>query len=105
MRPVKNTNDTLIHSPYPATGTIAEPVQVKYFLPKTVFIHPDDTHTVGVWDDEKQEWSTEYVSDLEYSPDECKLEFSLTKFAPVAYLQQKTTDYPYDSWYIRSTGD
>lgn len=34
-----------------------------------------------------------------------QLEFSLTKFAPLAYLQSKTTDYPYDSWYLRSIGD
>lgn len=72
---------------------------------KNIFIHKDDTPSIGVWDEEKQAWATEYVSDLEYSPDECKLDFSLTKFAPVAYLQAKTTDYPYDSWYLRSTGE
>lgn len=31
--------------------------------------------------------------------------FSTRKFAPIAYLQLKTTDFPYDSWYIRSIGD
>lgn len=105
MRPIKTTNDTLIHWPFPAPGSVAEPVSIRYFLPNYVFLHPDDTHSVGVWDEEKQAWSTEYVSDLEYHPDTRKLEFSLTKFAPVAYLQQKTTDYPYDSWYLRSIGE
>jgi hypothetical protein len=105
MRPIKTNDDTLILVPYPLPGSQPEPVQVFFFLPKSVYIHPDDKHTVGVWDDEKHEWSTEYVSDLEYHEPECKLGFSLTKFAPVAYLQAKTTDYPYDSWYLRSTGD
>jgi len=33
------------------------------------------------------------------------LEFSTRKFGPFAYLQLKTTDFPYDSWYIRCIGE
>ena len=31
--------------------------------------------------------------------------FSTRKFAPIAFLQPKTTDFPYDSWYIRCIED
>ena len=31
--------------------------------------------------------------------------FSTRKFAPIAYMQPKCTDFPYDSWDLRSIGD
>ena len=74
-------------------------------MPEYVYIHETDKPIIGVWDDEKQEWSTEYVLDIQLDRPTRQLDFSLTKFAPVAYLQSKTTDYPYDSWYLRQVAD
>ena len=71
----------------------------------TVFTTDNDEIQVGVWDEEQRVWSTEYIEDLQYNRKDRWLQFSTRKFAPIAYLQPKTTDYPYDSWYIRSIGN
>ena len=85
MRQIYSVEDTLELKPYPpATGQV-EPVPTHYFLPNYVYLNENDKPKIGVWDDEKQEWSTEYVVDTPAKP-ERKLEFALTKFAPIAYL-------------------
>lgn len=60
---------------------------------------------MGVWNEEEQRWSEDDIEGLEYKVEERTLEFNLKRFAPIAYLQSKTLDYPYDSWYIRTIGD
>ena len=72
-----------------------------YHLPDYVFITDNDENKVGVWDEDQQQWSTDYIDELTYKKSERELHFSTRKFAPIAYLQSKTCDFPYDSWYIR----
>ena len=107
MRQIHSTEDTLRLKPFPQPGAqvAADPVPAEYRLPDYVFVHEKDTPCVGVWDEEKEIWDTSEISDLTYDPKNKSLKFGLAKFAPLAYLQPKTLDYPYDSWYIRSTGD
>lgn len=104
MRQIHSTEDTLRYKPYPPSANAAEPVQTHFTLPDYVYTHEKDEPKIGVWDEETQAWSTEYVTEIEFDRVKRMLEFSLTKFAPVAYLQAKTTDYPYDSWCLRSIG-
>jgi hypothetical protein len=55
-------------------------------LPDYVFTTEDDAVKVGVWDSEKQEWSTDYIEDLARDMQKRQLEFNTRKFAPIAYL-------------------
>ena len=72
-----------------------------YSLPPYVFVSDTDEPRVAVWDDSTQAWSTDFIEDLEFNRKDKELIFSTRKFAPMAYIQSKCTDYPYDSWYIR----
>ena len=72
-----------------------------YFLPEYVYNHESDQVKVGVWDSDLQQWTTDYIEDLTFDKQKRQLDFQSRKFAPICYLQPKTTDFPYDSWYIR----
>jgi cancer susceptibility candidate protein 1 len=74
-------------------------------LPPNIYIHETDEHKVAVWDEAQMCWSSDYIEDLEYNRKEKELIFSTRKFAPMAYMQPKCTDFPFDSWYIRSIGE
>jgi hypothetical protein len=76
-------------------------VKATYKLADYVFTTEKDEIHIGVWDEEIEKWSMDYISDLQYDRQKRELEFSTRKFGPFAYLQLKTTDFPYDSWYIR----
>lgn len=70
-----------------------------------MFIGDTDEHRVAVWDELQEIWSTDYIEDLEFNKKDKQLVFSTRKFAPIAYIQPKCTDFPYDSWYIRCFTD
>lgn len=103
MRRIQSTEDSLreIKYPDPAVQVQTEAVPCVYTLPPYVFITDKDENKVGVWDDEQQQWSEDYIEDLDYHKKERQLVFNTRKFGPIAYLQSKTTDFPYDSWDIR----
>lgn len=107
MRKIQSIEDTLTEIPYPEpqSQVQADPVSVKYKLADHVFTTENDEINVGVWDVENRVWSSECIEDLTFDREKRWLDFSTRKFAPIAYLQPKTTDYPYDSWYLRSIGN
>jgi len=104
MRRVNSVADSLkeIYYPDPTSTVQTEAVPCVYKLPDYVFITDNDEKNVGVWDKEQQCWSTDYIEDLDYHKKERELVFNTRKFAPIAYLQSKTCDFPYDSWYLRT---
>jgi hypothetical protein len=61
-------------------------VQVVYRLPDYVFTTEKDEIKVGVWDDDQQQWSSDYIQDLTFDKTKRELDFTTTKFAPCAYL-------------------
>lgn len=105
MRKINSIEETMKEIPYPepASQVQADPVVVKYKLHETIFTTIDDEIKVGVWDAENRCWNTDSIEDLTFDREKRWLDFSTRHFAPIAYLQPKITDYPYDSWYIRST--
>mmetsp|Transcript_24178 Transcript_24178/g.23756 ORF Transcript_24178/g.23756 Transcript_24178/m.23756 type:complete len:114 (+) Transcript_24178:1091-1432(+) len=50
-------------------------------------------------------WRTELIGDLQYDKAAKKLEFTTKKLSPLAYIQPRTTDYPYKSWKLRCIED
>lgn len=88
MRQIHSTDDTLRLKPFPVPGqaVAADPVAAEYRLPDYVYIHPDDKPCIGIWDEEKQEWSQEDISDLTYDAKSKLLKFGIAKFAPFAYM-------------------
>jgi hypothetical protein len=107
LRKVQSIEETLKEIPYPepASQVQADPVQVKYRLGDHIFTTENDEIQIGVWDEENKVWTTDGIEDLTYDREKRLFDFSTRKFAPIAYLQPKTMDFPYDSWSIRSIGD
>jgi cancer susceptibility candidate protein 1 len=106
MRRIKSLEETLEEWPYPDPNqSQIEPIQVVYQLPPYVYIHETDEPRMAVWDDTQQCWSSDFIEDLEFNRKEKEITYSTRKFAPMAYMQAKCTDYPYDSWYIRCVGE
>ena len=104
MRRSQSVHQSLKEIPIPdptSNNQATDGVLCIYHLPDYVFITDNDENKVGVWDEEQQQWSTDYIDELTYKKNERELHFSTRKFAPIAYLQSKTCDFPYDSWYLR----
>lgn len=74
-----------------------------YKLPNYVFTTEDTTNVkIGVWDEESQSWTTDFISgELEFKKSSRTIEFATTKFAPIALLQSRCMDYPYENWSLR----
>jgi len=74
-----------------------------------VFIGDDITALkIGVWDAAKEEWSTDYIqfnNKTEARKDARQVNFTTTKFAPMAMLQSRCMDYPYQDWKLRCIED
>ena len=106
MRKILSTDDALKCINYPDTSSTsqADPVGVIVTLPSYIFTTSKDEIKVGVWDEEQNAWSADYIEDLAFDREKRELEFSTRKFAPISFLQSKVTDFPYDSWYLRCTG-
>jgi cancer susceptibility candidate protein 1 len=105
MRPIKPVNERLVNLPFPeqqSANSIETPLEVSFKIPDYVYIGDDITaFKIAVWD--KGEWCTDYIS---FGKDEAKKEsrqihFTTTKFAPMAMLQSRCMDYPYQNWWLR----
>ena len=106
IRQIKSVDNTLqcIEFPDPQSPVI-DPVKCVMILPSYVFTTENDDIKVGVWDAEHQCWTSDFIEELTWDKSKRQLDFNTRKFAPIAYLQKKTLDFPYDSWYLRSIGN
>ena len=80
------------------------PVDIVFTLPETVYTS-DDTSAVkiAVWDKAKQCWSSDPISgdEVEFKKSTREIKFKSSCFAPMALLQSRCTDYPYQNWWLR----
>jgi len=105
IRTVQTVEEQLKRHVYPepsmiSSDTAVPGVAIFYKLPNYVFTTEDTTNVkIGVWDEETQCWTTDYISgELEYKKSTRMIEFSTTKLAPIALLQSRCMDYPYENW-------
>lgn len=111
MRKVLPVEERLNNFPFPessAANAIETPVEVSFKIPANVFIGDDITALkIGVWDSNKNEWSTDYINfgKEESKKDARQINFTTTKFAPMAMLQSRCMDYPYENWWLRCTSE
>ena len=111
MRKVLPVHERLNKQPFPesaAGNAIETPVEVSFKIPPYLFIGDDITALkIGVWDSNKGEWSTDYIAfgKEDSKKDSRQILFTTTKFAPMAMLQSRCMDYPYQNWKLRCTKD
>lgn len=107
MRKVLPVSERLSKQPFPesaAGNAIETPVEVSFKIPPYLFIGDDITALkIGVWDSAKEEWSTDYIAfgKEDSKKDARQILFTTTKFAPMAMLQSRCMDYPYQNWWLR----
>lgn len=82
---------------------VDNPVEIVFRLPERIFMSNDPTEVkIGVWDAEKKMWSIDCIAgDCKLKPETRTIEFTTTKFSPIAMLQSRCTDYPYVNWWLR----
>lgn len=82
---------------------VDNPVEIVFRLPERIFMSNDPTEVkIGVWDADKKMWSIDCIAgDCKLKPETRTIEFTTTKFSPIAMLQSRCTDYPYVNWWLR----
>lgn len=87
------------------TNLIKEPFNVTYQIPKYVFLHTFDQSTLrfAQFDFATNRWAM-LPSDtvIEYDPTDKKATCRIFRPEPIAYVQERCTDYPYVAWELRS---
>jgi len=79
LKPILFPNETL---------NVVDPVEIVFRLPERIFMSNDPTEVkIGVWDAEKKMWSIDNIAgDCKLHPETRTIEFTTTKFAPIAML-------------------
>ena len=71
---------------------------MKFTLLDTIYMHEeDDTIKLAVWDEERKDWFTDYIvaNKILYNKEKRLIQFPTKKFAPIAMLKSRITDFPY----------
>jgi hypothetical protein len=105
MRTELPVNERLKNVPFPdpSINAIDSPVETVYYLPDRIYTSDDLTNVkLGVWDYENKKWSTDQIGgQLQFNKETRQINFTTTKFAPIAMLQSRCMDYPYQDWKLR----
>ena len=106
MRPILTIEERLRNIPFPDPTSHAANdmgVEMKFTLPETVYMDENTQEVkIAIWDADKDEWSHEHTGEVAaFSFHERKIHFSTLKFAPMAMLQSRCTDFPYRNWKLR----
>jgi len=77
-----------INFPDVTMNIVDNPVEIVFRLPERIFMSNDPTEVkIGVWDAEKKMWSIDCIAgDCKLHPNTRTIEFTTTKFAPIAML-------------------
>ena len=89
--------------PDPTLNTVDSPIEQNYYLPERIYTSDDVTNVkLGVWDYEAKKWCTEFIGgSLQFNKETRQIPFTTTRFAPIAMLQSRCLDYPYQDWKLR----
>ena len=106
MRPILTVEQRLrnIHYPDPSAHVAADiGVEIKFLLPETIYMSEDTAEVkIAIWDAAQEQWSHEHTGEVAaFNFAERLIKFTTLKFAPMAMLQSRCTDYPYQSWKLR----
>jgi cancer susceptibility candidate protein 1 len=84
-----------------AASLNAQPFRVKVTMPKTLVVPAEPR--VCYWNNVKNEWSNEGIHEITFDPPSRLLSFQTTKLTPIAILQSRQTDLPFERWSIKPT--
>merc|ERR1712232_30337 len=107
IRQIPTPGQELLKLPYPnttdthggAASISALPVKVEYKVPSRVLVKR--IPTISWWDDQKEMWSTEGITDIAWEPEVRKVSFQTARLAAYSITQERHMDLPYKWWVIR----
>ncbi len=107
IRNIYSVEDRLRNIPYPdpsSHGIPTDSVMITFKLPDTIYIHKDDEVKIGCWDEKEGNWIFDFYEEnsLKFDVTEKIVSVATFRFAPIASLQSRCTDYPYKKWKLRS---
>ena len=110
MRPILTVEQRMRNIPFPdPTANVASDigVEIKFTLSETIYMSEDTSEVkIAIWDEAKQIWSHEHTGETTaFNPAERLIKFTTLKFAPMAMLQSRCTDFPYESWKLRCVSE
>jgi len=108
MRPILTVEQRLRNIPFPdpAAHVAADiGVEIKFTLPDSIYMSEDTAEVkIAIWDERQLCWSHEHTGEVAaFNFAERMIKFTTLKFAPMAMLQSRCTDYPYLGWKLRCT--
>ena len=105
IRNIQEVDDMLKLRQYPdptANTQNIDPITIKFTIPDYVFIDESrENIEVGWWDNDNQIWQLDDFNDMKINKTTHQVSFQTMRLAPFAYLQNRCTDYPYESWKLR----
>jgi cancer susceptibility candidate protein 1 len=102
IRQIPAPGQELLKLPYPNTSDSAAsnisalPVKVEYKLPSRVIVKK--APTISWWDDIKESWSSEGITELVWEPEVRKISFQTARLASFSITQERHLDLPYTWW-------
>jgi hypothetical protein len=105
MRAIKSIEEMLVPKSYPPQDMMSNwsyanvnPLRMSYQLPEYIYLPNPDYAKVCWWDGNN--WTDAEVSDVNI--EDKQISFKIKKIAPIALVIPRTTDYPYNYWYLRA---
>ena len=106
MRPILTVEQRLKPIPYPDPSAHAGTdigVEIKFMVPETVYMSEDTAEVkIAIYDSDQENWTHEHTGEVAaFNFAERMIKFTTLKFAPMAILQSRCMDYPYEGWKLR----
>ena len=113
IKPFRPEIESLEVLPFPVPGPNKEVVinqnspkiEMSYQLPQNLYYETGEEPKVIQWIPSKQTWTEIYTEDIEIKEKDRILSLKTKRFVPMALCQDRTVDFPYLSWKLRSTSD
>ena len=110
MRPIYTVEQRLRNIPFPEPSAHVAAdigVEIKFTLAENIFMSEDTAEVkIAIWDARQGAWSHEHTGEVAaFIFARMYIKFTTLKFAPMAMLQSRCTDYPYLGWKLRCIAD
>lgn len=100
MRPILTVEQRLRNIPFPdPSAHVATDigVEIKFKVPQHIYMSEETSEVkIAIWENETEQWSHDHTGEVAaFSFRDREIKFTTLKFAPMAMLQSRCTDYPY----------
>jgi hypothetical protein len=96
IRDASETNQTIRRSAYPSS------VACRCFIKVPDNVIMSDDVRIGIWNEEKKEWSEDGITEYQYSETTRNVQFYMTVTGIVALIKDRNIELPYKQWSLKT---